>query len=114
MLKYRRKFYPKDWESIARALKEACNWRCQYCNIRQGDERISQRTGKPYTIYLHAAHKRLHETENPEAELLCLCPTCHGQYDYGLRQLEWIVRLEILKHRLLLQRHFSPDMAHTS
>lgn len=104
----RKHLYPPDWKQRARALKEACGWRCEHCGISQGRKRKSKRTGLPYPVYLCAAHRHLHDTRNPEADLLCLCPTCHGRYDYRLRMREWAVRLAVLKHRARLKPHAAP------
>ena len=110
----RRKLYPKDWVERSRTFKESREWRCEHCGVTQGETRISRRTGLEYIVWLHAAHKHLHETQSPEAELLCLCPSCHGAYDYDLRMREIILRIEVLKHRALIKRHFSRVHARAS
>lgn len=107
MMWARRKLYPPDWKRTAQAFKESRGLRCERCKIRHGGRRISKRTGKPYIVWLHAAHKYPYDTLNPHPELLCLCPSCHGRYDYWLRMREWAVRIEVLKHRALLQQRFS-------
>lgn len=96
---HRRKLYPPNWKERAYAFKASRGFVCEYCHVKQGEERVSLRTGNLYRVWLHAAHKRLHETLDEQAELLCLCPSCHGRYDYEQRTREWVVRLEILKHR---------------
>ena len=100
----RRKRYPKDWEFLAWLCKERAGWRCAFCHIKQGRKRKSKRTGERYRVYLHAAH-RDHDNDNPTPALLCLCPTCHGKYDYRHRVREKHLALERMKHqRLLLAR----------
>ncbi|GCE18679.1 hypothetical protein [Dictyobacter kobayashii] len=100
MMWIRRTLYPPNWSELSGACKVAAGWRCQRCRIRQGATRTSKRTGRPYRVWLHAAHVRLHDTRNPAPDLLCLCPTCHGRYDYQLHRREGQIRLEILKHRM--------------
>jgi hypothetical protein len=97
----RRKRYPDDWEHQAWQCKEDADWMCIVCNIAQREERISRRTGALYPVYLHAAH-RDHDIGNPTPALLCLCPTCHGNYDADYRAREQEIALEQLKHQLLL------------
>jgi predicted HNH restriction endonuclease len=99
MMHERQHFYPPNWKQLSFTCKEIAGWRCQRCHIRYGATRKSRRTGLPYHVWLHAAHKRLHETLNPSPDLLCLCPTCHGRYDYRLHRREGRTKLEILKHR---------------
>ncbi len=77
----RRRYYPKNWKQLADACREQAGKQCEHCQVEQGTERISRRTNRTYTVYLHAAHKN-HDIDNPSPELLCLCPSCHGRYDY--------------------------------
>jgi hypothetical protein len=57
--------------------------------------------GKPYLIYLHAAHKH-HDTHNPQPELIALCVRCHARYDYEHKQRQAQLRIEVMKHLHLL------------
>ncbi len=97
----RRKLYPRNWEQLARQCKERADWKCEFCHVTQGNKRISKRTGKRYIVYLHAAHAN-HDIGNPTPILLCLCPTCHGTYDYRHRMREQQINQERLKHHMLL------------
>ena len=97
----RRKQYPKNWEQLARQCKERAGWQCQFCHVKQGRKRTSKRTGKRYPVYLHAAH-RDHDLDNPYPVLLCLCPTCHGRYDYQYRVRQQQIAVERLKHQRML------------
>ena len=101
MKRERRKQYPIHWEQLARQCKEQAGWQCEFCHIRHGAKRTSRRTGERYSVYLHAAH-RDHDIGNPNPRLTCLCPTCHGTYDYQHRLKEQQISLEQLKHRILL------------
>lgn len=92
--------YPKNWAALARACKERANWACEQCGAKQY-EIATSRTGHPYVIYLHAAHIN-HDARNPEPDLKCLCPSCHGKHDFHHRVREQRVRVERLKHRLAL------------
>ncbi len=97
----RRKQYPRNWEELARQCKEQAGKMCERCHITQGKKRTSKRTGKRYVVYLHAAH-RDHDISNPTPVLLCLCPTCHGKYDYRHRMRQQLINQERLKHQMLL------------
>lgn len=97
----RRKQYPQNWEQLARECKVQAKWVCQQCGVAQRTERISRRTGVVYAVFLHAAH-RDHDISNPSPILLCLCPTCHGCYDYCYRKREQRIALERRKHQMLL------------
>ncbi len=97
----RRKRYPKNWEYLAWLCKERAGWKCEHCHIRNGAKRKSKRTGKRYTVFLHAAHAN-HDIDNPSPVLLCLCPTCHARMDYRHRMKEQQISHERLKHHVLL------------
>src|SRR5207248_2499050 len=97
----RRKQYPDNWDDLSWQCKERAGWKCEFCHVRHGRKRKSKRTGKRYPVYLHAAHAH-HDLGNPTPVLLCLCPTCHGKYDYRYRMSQQQVSLERMKHRLLL------------
>ncbi len=94
--------YPANWKQLACDCKEAAGWQCQSCHIRHGAKMRSKRTGKKYPVWLHAAHVHLNDTRNPHPLLWCLCPRCHGRYDYWLRLREGVISLEQLKHRIAL------------
>ncbi len=104
MMYQRKHLYPPNWKQIATACKESAGWRCQTCHIRHGAKRRSKRTGNIYRVWLHAAHVTLHDTCNPHPTLKCLCPRCHGRYDYRQRVREARLSLECLKHHVLLHR----------
>lgn len=97
----RRKLYPKDWPKLANACREQANFQCQHCHIPQGSEKVSRRTGQLYKVQLHAAHAN-HDIDNPAPQLLCLCPSCHGKYDYEHLKRTDPLKSEQLKHKLLL------------
>ncbi len=101
-LMYRSDRYPRNWRELAIVCKERAGWQCEECQVTQGTERISQRTGAVYSVFLHAAHTKRHDTNNPQPALQALCPTCHGRHDWQLRKSEEAVTLEKHKHQLLL------------
>jgi len=98
-----RHLYPKNWEELARACKEAASWKCEQCQMPHLSLATSTRTGNPYIVYLHACHVN-HDPRNPEPALKCLCPACHSRHDYRERERQMRVRLEKLRHALLLAR----------
>src|SRR5438067_13595128 len=99
----RRKRYPKEWKKLADTCREQAQFQCLHCRIAQGTQLTSRRTNRLYKVYLHAAHRN-HDPENPKPELLCLCPRCHGKYDYEHVKRTDSVQFEKLKHKLLLAR----------
>jgi hypothetical protein len=103
MMAQRKHLYPSNWKQLSYDCKAAADWRCERCKVRQGARRKSKRTGEWYRVWLHAAHVCLHDTFNPFPRLMCLCPTCHGRYDFWLRFREMTILLEIYKHRGLLK-----------
>lgn len=101
-----RKRYPKNWDAIAREVKEKVNWNCEWCGrpcIRPGenifdlDDRLGNncnpKTGHCWADDLwenyepHIQRFRLtvahldHDPENPNARLAALCAPCHCRYD---------------------------------
>lgn len=96
--------YPPEWPMLATACKERAGWRCEHCRIKHRAWRRSKRTGRRYRVYLQAAHKNHLDRNKSNAELLCLCFTCHARYDYQHDQRLAAIRLHCLKHRRLLQR----------
>ena len=56
--------YPRNWQKLAYACKERANWQCEGCGVTQRTQRISKRTGAVYSVFLHAAHTKLHDTNN--------------------------------------------------
>ncbi len=108
MMSRRKHLYPRDWKQLVQRCKAQAQWRCERCRIRHGSRRTSKRTGRRYQVWLHAAHRTLHDTLNPQPALLCLCPTCHGRYDHCMRLREGRVTLECLKHRYQLHRCGKP------
>jgi hypothetical protein len=104
MMQARKKRYPPNWKQLAETCRKNAGYRCKVCRVRHGATRYSKRTGAAYSVWLHAAHVYLHDTLNPLPWLKCMCPTCHGRYDWRLRQREADVQRERAKHRRALQR----------
>lgn len=102
MTRGQRAKYPRNWEKLAALCKERADYQCEHCGIEQGSILIS-RKGKPYRVYLHAAHIN-HDTTNRQPELRALCIRCHARYDYQQREREQRITLERLKHRIQLAK----------
>jgi len=102
MTSEKRRCYPRNWESLALACKERAAWRCEHCGIKQLAI-VTSRAGRPYTIYLHAAH-RDHDKANPNPTLLCLCVSCHARYDYRQATREQRIRIQQIGHRREIAR----------
>ena len=70
--------YPKDWDNIAYAVKDAADWRCQICGkqCRRPGEEFD--THKRTATAAHLNH--LPRDCRPE-NLICACAPCHLKYD---------------------------------
>ena len=80
-----REVYPPNWQELRDACIERAGYRCEQCGIPQGWLTFSK-SGKPYLIYLSAAHRYPHQTYRPDAELMALCQACHRRYDRRFRR----------------------------
>jgi hypothetical protein len=95
----KRKRYPKNWKQQATECKQAAQWHCETCNEAHLTLKVSKRTGLVYRMRLHAAHVGRY-TESPR--LKALCPSCHAKLDWQRRKEYARIRLEQMKHQLLL------------
>ena len=59
---------------------QSADYRCQHCDIKDGTILESKRSGRPYIVYLHAAHQH-QDIENSTPQLIALCPRCHMKHD---------------------------------
>jgi hypothetical protein len=95
----KRKRYPKNWKQQATACKQHAQWQCETCNEAQFTWKVSKRTGLMYRMRLHAAHIGRY-TMSPQ--LKALCPSCHAKLDWQRRKAQTRLRMEQLKHQMLL------------
>lgn len=100
-MKYR-ELYPPNWDELAWECKERAGWQCEHCGVPHRTPAIS-RAGEPYIIYLAAAHLD-HDPWNFFPRLACLCPSCHGRYDWSWWERQRWLELEVLRHQLWIQR----------
>lgn len=74
--------YPQNWKEISLARRQAANWQCEWCKAKQGEQRISKRTGKPYKVVLTVAHVGENRHDKMDcSSLVALCQACHLRYD---------------------------------
>jgi len=85
-----RSLYPKDWEAIARNIKNKSNWTCEQCGRlcrRPGEswQELEQRLGiaihKKQQYTLTVAHLNHIPADCSESNLKAMCSVCHLQYD---------------------------------
>ncbi len=84
--------YPDNWFTIAREIKEACDWRCSECDTqcrRPGEFNL----GWQYTLTV--AHYD-GEYEAPAVFVVALCIRCHFRHDV---QHTWKARRRNLRVR---------------
>jgi 5-methylcytosine-specific restriction endonuclease McrA len=68
--------YPKNWDQIARAIKERVNWRCQECGLDCTPAPIQDRSLKAKkTLTVH--HWDYNPANNNPDNLIALCSACH-------------------------------------
>ena len=83
--------YPPNWKEISLARRTQAQWRCEWCNVRNGTYRIGVK-GKPYKVVLTVAHLGTpypdgrpgdkHDKMDVRPEnLAALCQVCHLRYD---------------------------------
>ena len=72
--------YPRDWEQLRLECLQNANYTCSHCGIKDGTILQSKRSGRPYFVYLHAAHSD-GDITNPTPVLVALCPRCHMKHD---------------------------------
>ena len=90
-----KELYDERFEEEKLACKERAGWQCEAilpwtnerCPTKDGDEKWSRRSNRKWIVYLHAAHVN-NDPENPHAELVCLCPSCHMRMDRAKQKLE--------------------------
>src|SRR5437016_5012732 len=104
MNRERRKLYHPGWRKESYHFRAGKNFTCEHCGIKQGEERVSRRTGVVYKVSTHAAHTNFGETHVKDAPKLCLCEVCHGRYDYEHLKQTDSIRFEKVRHKLLLLR----------
>ncbi len=94
-----RKRYPKNWKQQATACKEQAHWQCETCKEAHCTWKVSKRAGLVYRMRLHAAHIGRY-AKRPY--LKALCPSCHAKLDWQRRKAQTHLRMERLKHQMLL------------
>lgn len=70
--------YPDDWDAIALAIKEACDWRCQDCGMQ------CRRPGEAFDTHrrtMSVAHLDHNPTNCDVSNLRGWCSACHLRYD---------------------------------
>ena len=96
-----RRKYPRHWPKLIRERREAVGNRCQRCGVVHGTPRVSPWTGREWPVYLQCAHVH-HDRENPEPDVIVVCPRCHWRYYRRRDQIpQWM--LERMKHHKLIQ-----------
>ncbi len=91
--------YPDNWPTIAREIKEACEWRCSECDTqcrRPGEFNL----GWQYTLTV--AHYD-YEYEASEVFVVALCIRCHFRHD---SQHTWKAR----RRNLTLRRRLAGQL----
>jgi hypothetical protein len=72
--------YPDNWKEIALAVKAAAGWRCEKCGIGH------MQTGSIASCL--TVHHPNRDPENPDAEKIALCTSCHLKAETQARRME--------------------------
>jgi hypothetical protein len=73
-----RSLYPSNWPAIARAVKDAADWRCQHCGMQ------CRRPGEPFDTHrrtMSVAHLNHEPSDCRTENLAAWCAACHLRYD---------------------------------
>lgn len=88
----KRKLYPKDWDQIAAAKKEAAGWKCEQCGKQ------CRKPGEPFDTHsrtLTVHHIDRNPGNNSPDNLVALCPACHleaHRWERKARKLDKLFR----------------------
>lgn len=96
------KNYAPNWLAQSLACRLRANNCCEVCGVSQGTQRISKRTGKLYTVYLSACHLNQFDELNENAEVACMCITCHANYDSAYHNLQKSIKIRAMQMKLAL------------
>jgi hypothetical protein len=77
-----KKLYASNFRKRGPACIERAGYACQKCGLKRGDEYPNKKGGKSKAVI--QAHHVNGDTENPKAELIALCKTCHLEADKEL------------------------------
>ena len=72
--------YPKDWNILALKVKEAADWKCQYCGYvcYKPGEKPHDVKRSDWTANILQVHHRNHKPEdNRLSNLVAVCTVCH-------------------------------------
>ncbi len=92
-----RRKYPKDWDAIALAIKEAAGWKCEAC----GKQCYLPGESVEDTRYVLTTAHIKHDSEmdcSPE-NLLAACSVCHLRYDNYRRTWQRLARKRIKREK---------------
>ena len=82
--------YPKNWNEIAKRVKDAAGWKCVACGVGHLEDKTM---GSCLTV-----HHPNRDTWNDGAEMVALCARCHLKADRELRNMDDEVKQgEIIK-----------------
>jgi hypothetical protein len=79
VVKIGKKWYADNFRDRRNIRKELVDNACEHCKRQERSIYIGNK-GKKCKIVLGAHHPN-HDPENPEAELIILCRSCHGKAD---------------------------------
>lgn len=98
--------YPPNWDEIARAVKEACGWKCEGCGKqcrRPGEKHVTHK------LTLTVAHINHVESDCRPENLCGLCAPCHLAYDGLRRRLQRLVAKRL--KRMNVETLFSTEIS---
>lgn len=73
-----RELYPKNWDEIARTIKDRAGWKCEVCGKQ------CRKPGEPFDTHrrtLTVAHLDHDPANCADENLKAMCAKCHLRYD---------------------------------
>lgn len=73
-----RELYPKNWDEIARTIKDRAGWKCEVCGKQ------CRKPGEPFDTHrrtLTVAHLDHDPANCADKNLKAMCAKCHLRYD---------------------------------
>jgi hypothetical protein len=74
--------YPKNWRTISRSIRERAGYRCEACDVENGQPNPITGTRVALTV----AHLDQQPENCDPGNLRALCQKCHGAYDAAMRR----------------------------
>jgi hypothetical protein len=100
--KWNIKRYAPNWLEQSLQCRINAHNTCEVCGIVRGTELVSKRTGNIYKAFLSACHLNQFDELNMQAELVCMCLSCHAAYDSAYHNAQKAIKHRAIQLSMLL------------